>query len=542
MYCARCGTPCGEHEVFCAHCGAALLVEGGRIAEHPSPSPAPAVENPAEAPDAVPERSGRRFALPRLSRRGWLLLGGGCAALAVVLAALALWSRPAEGFQAGPAALVRIEGTDGSEGEYFYSDGALVAGPEEELIGCPLFLDGTSCLAMDIYGDLTHVVTAEGAAELDLPEGTLTGYAASADGSALYYATARDMIWRIPLPDGTPERLAEGCAVNELRVSPSGDAAAYYDLNTDSWYLVRGSNPPEELPLPEDAAVVSLSDGGRYVYYLVSRWISSGTSAVLETGGSLCCWDGTSSHLVGYTDSFNILTNRTGDQLFLAGDAASYLVDGAENICFHGELYLTCLLQGQNLTSGTYYRNNVTVLNCGDLTGGYFASERQKTLYRLEDGVFTPVLEEVFPEQIRTDATGEILWYPRDGGLWQFRNGRAALQWDDSVANAYLYGVSPDGATVVYDNGAGLWRLTAGGEPEQLSERFSSAYPCWNGFYYTQDARCWYVPWDGEPEELEELNGVGMFSVFSTMQTPDGSLWHVLDGMDPIPVSPPASP
>ena len=535
MFCAHCGAPCGENEVFCAHCGAALLVEGGRVAEGPSPSPAPAVENPAETPDAPPGASRRRFALPRLSRRGWLLLGGCAAALAVVLAALAGFERPAEGFQAGPAALTRIEGADGSEGEYFYSDGALVAGPEEELIGLQIFLDGKSCLAMDLYGYLTHVVTAGGAAELDLPEGTLTGYAASADGSALYYATAMDMLWRIPLPDGAPELAAEGCAVNELRVSPSGDAAVYYDLNTDHWYLVRQGGTPEELPLPVGVTIPAVSDGGRYVYYLVSSWSSSGTSAVLEVGGYLCCWDGTASHLVGYTESFHVLTNRTGDQLFLADSTASYVVDGVENRCFHGELYPTCLLQGQNLTSGTYYSNNVAVLNCDDLTEGYFASERRKTLYRLEGDVFRPVLEEVFPEQMRADATGEILWYAQNGGLWQFRDGKAALQWDDPGTNAYLYGVSPDGATVVYENGSGLWRLTAGGEPEQLSERVSFVYPCWKGFYYAQDTRCWYVPWDGEPEELEELNGVENFSVFSTMQTPDGSLWHVIDGMDPIP-------
>ena len=68
MYCARCGTPCREEEVFCARCGAALQAEGGRVEEERSTTPAPAVETPAETP--VPAARERRFSLPRLSRRG----------------------------------------------------------------------------------------------------------------------------------------------------------------------------------------------------------------------------------------------------------------------------------------------------------------------------------------------------------------------------------------------------------------------------------------------------------------------------------------
>lgn len=545
MFCAHCGTPCREDEIFCAHCGAALQTEGGRKEEEAPASPAPSSEKPVTEPAAAPAVPGRRFSLLRLSRRGWLLLCGGCAAaLVMAVAVLAGADRPAEGFQAGPAPLVRIESLDETGSEYFYYDGELLAGPEAGLIGFPKFLNDESCLAMDTDGALTAVVTADGVVELDLPEGSTSAYAASADGSTLYYATAKNLLWRIDLPGGAPELVAEGCPVDQLRVSPSGDTAAYCDRNTDLWYLVRQGGTPEELPLPVGVTVLSLSDGGRYVYYFVGGRITSGASAVLGWGGYLYCWDGSASHLVGDTDSFygNVWTNRTGDQLFLAGGTASYVVDGTESWCFHGILYPTFLLQGQNMTSGTYMDRGAYVLNCADLTRCYFASERQNTVYRLEEGVFTPVLEEVFPDQMRTDATGEILWYTQDGGLWQFRDGKPSLRCDDPGGNAYLYGVSPDGATVVYENGSGLWRLTAGGEPEQLSERISFVYPCWKGFYYTRDARCWYVPWAGEPKELaelEELNGLSVFNPFSTIQTLDGSTWHVIDGMDPIRISTP---
>ena len=140
----------------------------------------------AEEPAAAPAVPKRRFSLPRLSRRGWLLLGGGCAAaLVVAVAVLAGADRPAEGFQAGPAPLVRIESLDETGSEYFYYNGELLAGPKAGLIGFPKFLNDESCLAMDTDGDLTAVVTADGVVELDLPEGSMTGYAASADGSRL---------------------------------------------------------------------------------------------------------------------------------------------------------------------------------------------------------------------------------------------------------------------------------------------------------------------------------------------------------------------
>ncbi len=537
MFCAHCGTPCREDEVFCAHCGAALQTEGGRKEEEAPAPPAPSAEKPAAEPAAAPAVPERRFSLPRLSRRGWLLLGGGCAAaLVVAVAVLAGADRPAEGFQAGPAPLVRIESLDETGSEYFYYNGELLAGPEAGLIGFPKFLNDESCLAMDTDGALTAVVTADGVVELDLPEGSMSAYAASADGSTLYCATAKNLLWRIDLPGGAPELVAEDCPVDQLRVSPSGDTAAYCDRNTDGWYLVRKGGKPEELPLPADAVVSVLSDDGRYVYYLANSNVTSGTSAVLEMGGYLYCWDGSASHLVGYTDSFygNVWTNRTGDQLFLTGTSASYVVDGTESWCFHGVLYPTFLLQGQNMTSGIYTDRGAYVLNCADLTQCYFASERQNTVYRLERGAFTPVLEEVFPEQMRTDATGEILWYTQGGGLWQFRDGKPSLQCDDPGTNVYLKGVSPDGTTVIYESGVGLWRLKAGGEPELLSENVSNVSPYWKGFYYGVHTELWYAPWDGEPEELEELNGISTFDPFSTIQMPDGSTWHLIDGLDPI--------
>lgn len=545
MYCARCGTPCREDEIFCAHCGAALQAEGGRVEKNLSTAPAPAVETPVETP--VPAARERRFSLrlPRLSRRNRLLLGGSCLVLAVVLlAARTALTRPAGGFQAKPAALLSIQGEDETGSQYFYYDGALVAGPEEHVMGLSLFLDGESCLAVDTDGNLNGVITADGVVELDLPEGTMTGYAASADGSTLYYATAKDMLWRISLPDGAAELVAEGCAVNDPWVSPSGDAAAYFDLNTDVWYLVRGSAAPEALPLPEDAAVLSLSDGGRYVYYLADSRVTSGTSAVLEVGGYLYCWDGAASHLVGYTESFNTLTNRTGDQLLLMGSSGTYLVEGTENRFWPGAFFPLWLLQKSG-SSGIYTGSGITVVNCADLTRGHFVSSEYLALYRMEGDALTPVLEETDIFYLGADAAGEVLWYVRDGDLWQFRDGRSTLQWEDIGGEASLRGASPDGdIIVVYQSGNGLCRLTAGGTLELL-EGGHYPYPFWNGFYFEDGDRLYYAPWEGTPELVEELDGVqGISSVGASplrVELRDGSVWHVIDGRDPIRITPPAS-
>ena len=530
MFCARCGAPCREDEVFCAHCGAALLVEGGRVAEPVTAPPAPAAEKPAEGTSAVPAGQHRR-----LSRRGRFLLGGVCGALVVALAAFAWLNRPTDGFRARPPALLSawVGGEQGSE--CFYYDGELVVGAEEGLIGLSTFLDGRSCLAMDTDGALAAVVTTEGVVELDLPEGTLTTGDAAADGSVLYRALGDGTLWRCPLPSGAPELVAEGCSVEQLRVSPSGDTAAYYDGNARLWYLARANGAPETLPLPDGAVIYTLSDDGRYVYY--------GVGAVDDTTpstSSIYCWDGAASHLVGYTDAIGPLTNRTGDQLLMVGDSTTCLVEGSKSWTYPNVLYPTFLLQGQGNQSGFYrYWTGVTVLDCADLTEGYFVASGGEALYRLEKGVLTPVQEDLLIGNMLTDATGQVLWYVQEGGLWQFRKGRSTLRWDDAGEMISPLGVSPDGDIVVCENDAGLWRLRAGGEPELLSEHASGVYPYWKGFYYREDTALWYAPWDGEPEELEELEGARSIGTSSAMQVEleNGSIWHVIEGMEPIQVT-----
>ena len=535
--CATCRTPCREDEVFCAHCGAALLVEGGRVEEELPTSPAPAAELHPEAPAAVPDTPRRRFF--RLSRRKRFLLAGGCLLLAGCAVALALRSRPAEGFQARPAALLSIwsRASDGSQ--CFYYDGEPVAGPEDGLIGLTTFLDGRSCLAMDTEGVLAGVVTAGGLVELNRPQGTMTANAPSADGSVFYCALAGGSLWRCPLPSGEPERLVEGCSVDSLCSSPSGDAVAYSDLSANGWYLLRENGSPETLPLPEEAAVFCVSDGGRYVYYTMANAVN--TNGYLSTAYSdsfLYCWDGSASYLVGRTDGrFNALSNRTGDQLLLLGSATTYLVDGTRNWSYSTFLYPFSLLYMRGNTAGLYQWNSVGVLDCADLTQGYFVSlsGSSQALYRLEEGVLTTALEEF--DQARLDAAGETLWYIRDDQLWQFRKGRSTLQWEDPGEDVQLEGVSPDGSTVLCRSKTGLWRLTAGGEPEQLSE-VRSAYALWNGFYYEDGSQFRYAAWDGAPEVVEGLENITSISYTTNspleVELEDGSIWHVIDGKEPI--------
>lgn len=529
MLCARCGTPCREEEVFCAHCGAALQVEGGRVAEPVTAPPAPAASQ-AEGTSAVSARRHRR-----LSRRGRLLLGGGCAvALAVMLAALALWNRPSEGgFQARPAALLSIwsRASDGSE--CFYYDGELVAGPEEGLSSLTAFLDGRSCLAMDREGVLAGVVTADGLVELNRPEGTMTANAPSADGSVFYCALAEGTLWRCPLSGGEPEQLAEGCSVSGLRSSPSGDAVAYFDVSTNGWYLLRGNGSPEVLPLPEEAMVQTISDGGRYVYYSVETSADTGAATV-------CCWDGAASHLVGSAEQFSMLSNRTGDQLLLFGGNTTWLVEGSRNRSYSGFLYPAALLQIQGSTAGIYQWGSVGVLDCADLAQGYFIfGDDRWSLYRLEGGALTLVLEDF--DQVQLDAAGESLWYVREDQLWQFQKDRSTLRCEDPGEDIRLEGVSPDGSTAVWKSDTGLWRLKEGGTPELLSEDGMSAWAFWNGFYYEDGSQFRYAAWDGAPEAVEGLKDVLSVQYISRspmqVELEDGSIWHVIDGMDPIQVT-----
>ena len=533
MYCARCGTPCREEEVFCAHCGAALQVEGGRVEELSTPA-APAVETPA-AEAAIPAAPHRRFSprSPHRKGRRRLLLGvGGCAVLVILLAALAGLDRPAEGFQTRPAALLSIwsRASDGSE--CFYYDGELVVGPEEGLSNLTSFLDGQSCLAMDREGILAGIVTADGFLPLNRPEGTMTAHAASADGSVFYCALAGGSLWRCPLPSGEPELLAEGCSVNNMRTSPSGDAVAYFDVQTDRWYLLRENGDPEELPFPVDAMVYALSDGGRYIYYIVEASAQTGTSA-------LCCWDGSASRLVGYGEHFSALSNRTGDQLLLLSNTMAYLVDGARNWSYPGFLYPAALFQRWGGTAGIYQWNGVGVLDCADLTQGYLIFGDDQTLYRLKEGALTPVLEDF--DQALLDAAGESLWYVREGQLWQFQKGRSTLRWEDPGEDIHLEGVSPDGSTALCRSDTGLWRLKAGGTPELLSEDGQSAWAFWNGFYYDDGSQFWYTPWAGTPEAVEGLGNVSgvQYSTSSPLQVElaDGSIWHVIDGKEPIQIT-----
>ncbi len=535
MYCARCGTPCREDEVFCAHCGAALQVEGGRVEEELSTSAAPAVENtPTEA--VVPAVGHRRFPLrsPHIKGRRRLLLGGVCAALVVVLAALVGLNRPTEGFQPRPAALLSIWSRANDGSECFYYDGELVVGPEEGVSNLTSFLDGQSCLAMDREGVLAGVVTADGLIPLNRPEGTMTANDLSADGSVFYCALTDGTLWRCSLPSGTREKLVEDCSADGVRVSPSGDTVAYFDNQTDCWYLLREDGVPEELPLAENAIVYSLSDGGRYVYYGLEESAQTSSSAI-------CCWDGSTSHLVGYTEHFSALTNRTGDQLLLFGDTMTYLVDGSRNWSYSGFLYPLALFQTRGSTAGIYQRNSVAVLDCDDLTQGYFVSfgSDVQALYRLEEGVLTPVLEDF--DQALPDAAGESLWYVRENQLWQFQKNRSTLRWEDPGEDVHLEGVSPDGSTALCRSDTGLWRLKAGGTPELISEKCQTVYPLWNGFYYDDGSQLCYVPWDGPPEPLEELEDVLniQYSSSSPLQVEleNGSIWHVIDGMEPIQVS-----
>lgn len=522
MFCAHCGAPCGENEVFCARCGAALQVEGGRVAEKLSTPAAPAVEKPA----AVPAVSRRR-----LSRRGRLLLGGVCAALAAAVAALVWPDRPAEGFRTRPAALLSIWSSGDDGGEYFYYDGELVAEPEDGLHNLTSFLDGQSCLVMDGKGFLAGVVTADGLVELNRPEGTMTDHTVSADGSVFYCALAGGSLWRCPLPSGEPELLVEDCSVDNMRTSPSGTAVVYFDLQTDRWYLLRENGDPEELPLPGEATVLTLSDDGRYVYYAAE--VSGGSS-------DLCCWDGSASRLVGHAEGrFSTLTNRTGDQLLLLGSATTDLVDGTRNWSYSGFLYPATLLQIRGSTAGLYQWNSVGVLDCDDLTQGYFAFDNNQTLYRLEEGALTPVLEDF--DQALLDAAGESLWYVREDQLWRFQKGRSTLQWEDPGENVQLEGVSPDGSIAFWRSDTGLWRMKAGGTPELLCEdgRWTCAF--WNGFYYDDGGQFRYAAWDGAPESVEGLENITGISYTTNsplqVELEDGSIWHVIDGKELIQIT-----
>ena len=529
MFCAHCGAPCGENEVFCAHCGAALQVEGGRVTEKLSTPTAPAVEKPADDP-AAPGRVSRPR--PRLGRRGRLLFGGVCAALVVALAAFAWMDRPAGGFQVRPAPLLSIWSMASDGSDCFYYDGELVAGPEDGISSLTAFLDGQSCLAMDREGVLAGVVTADGLVELNRPEGTMTANAPSADGSVFYCALAGGSLWRCPLPSGEPEQLVEGCSVNSLCSSPSGDAVVYFDLQTNSWYLLREKGSPEQLPLPEDAAVHVLSDGGRYVYYSVEN--SADTS-----GSVVCCWDGSASYLVGHAERFSALSNRTGGQLLLLSNTMTYLVDGTRNWSYPGFLYPASLFHLRGTTAGFYQWDSVAVLDCEDLTQGYFIATENEALNRLEEGVLTPVLENV--DQALLDAAGESLWYVREDQLWQFRKERSTLRCEDPGENVQLEGVSPDGSTAVWKSDTGLWRLKAGGTPELLNEDGMSAWAFWNGFYYDDGSQFWYATWDGAPEAVEGLKDVLSVQYISRcpmqVELEDGSIWHVIDGKEPIQIT-----
>ena len=526
MFCARCGAPCGENEVFCAHCGAALQVEGGRVAEKLSTPAAPAVEKPADSPTAVPAVPRRR-----MSRRGRLLLGGVCVALAAAVAALVWPERPAEGFRTRPAALLSIWSRADSGGEYFYYDGELVVGPEDGLNNLATFLDGQSCLVMDGKGFLAGVVTADGLVELNRPEGTMTDHTVSADGSVFYCALASGSLWRCPLPSGEPEQLVEGCSVSGLRSSPSGDAVAYFDLQTNSWYLLRGNGSPEALPLPDEAMVQTISDGGRYVYYSVEASADAGTSTI-------CCWDGSASYLVGHAEGFSALSNRTGDQLLLLTSTMTYLVEGTRNWSYPGLVYPASLFYHRGSTAGLYRWNSVAVLDCEDLTRGYlvsFATDAH-ALYRLEEGVLTPVLEDA--DQAQLDASGESLWYVREDQLWQYQKDRSTLRCEDPGEGVRLEGVSPDGSTALWQSDTGLWRLKAGGTPELLHEDGEWSCAFWNGFYYKDGSQFWYVPWDGAPEIVEGLENIRGLQYNSSspleVELADGSVWHIIDGKEPI--------
>lgn len=528
MLCAHCHTPCSDGQVFCPHCGAALQAAGGTVEGEVSTFEAGAVENQVET---LPGKSAPRHL--NLSRRGVLAAGAVCLLAAAGVAAALLLPHGMEGIQTGQMHLISSN-TRNRNTEAFYYDGTLMAGLEEGLTTARSFLDGSSRLVLE-EGYFKGVLTQEGLRELSLPIGNLNTTAYAADGSVLYYATDDGELWRQPLPEGEGERLLEGASFSgSMVLSPSGDALAYED-EEEVWHLVQGTRQ-EELPLENGAQVLAVSDGGDYIYY--SHAVDGGAhytyqyDSVLSymQNSVLFCWDGTSSRLIAPSMANIMVSNRTGDQLLLLGKE-TYLAEGGDNRHFADYVVPMWMYRGVGDLAGSFTNNQVTVMDCEDLTSVLFYSVAEQRLCRIRDGALVTVAEEA--TKPLSDATGEKVWYLQDGAIWRVDGGGKPRQiWADAGSYAVLDGVNPEGDILLYENRKGLWLLRQGGSPQWLSEKCRGTIPYWEGFYYWTDSGLFYCDWEGNQRELEELSGLTGLSYTSgslpEVEGSDGKVWFLL--------------
>ena len=565
MFCARCGTPCAENAVFCAHCGAALQAEGGMVSEPPggppqAPPPAPVF---SQEPSFTSPQAARRALRPRrpfrrLSHRTGEALTAGVLILLVLL--LALTPRGTGGPEIGPPRSAGLYGANAEfmDGQYIYYDGALVAGPEEGLI---LYQDlGLDGALLTDYQDY-YYLDADGLTPL--PEVASSEWALGED--CMWYINDEGL-WQLSY-DGSQPALMDAAATDAAGpvCSPSGDAvvyAAYGGQDELELRLCRSGGRVYTVS-PWGGVPVAVSDGGRYVYYLPGGDASTGgndLTQAMDEQANLLLWDGDDIRPAAFGQLYASFFNWDGTQAAICTEAGAFLVEGNQ-VFYQPEMLLplsyAALSTGWDelvRTMGDY----CYYLNVEDLTGSLFLhyqSDGSLSLDRWNGGDHMEELVWVWSSVAQdnsyrlTPAGDAGAWYTQDDGIYYLdRQGRAEriLESDRPADKLYFIAASPEGECLLYGDSETMFFLTRDGTQRTLSGtgRWYNLWTCFYGVYYWDESGLFFVSWDGGEPRAFDLGAVRSSQGTSAglMVTAAGAdglehIWHILPGRDPIQIS-----